>query len=367
MRARSLLAASTVVLVLAGACTSDDEPDAADGTATTTTSRPGTTEAAGPEGWLCHPDLPDDPCTTADLRTTLIDFELTQSVDEAPPATDPVADCFYVPPSGESAHSDEWIRVEAARFRTVCRVFVPDLGTPDEWEARLATAFDRYLDAAGDRPFVLIGHQQGADLLTGFVQDRIANDPDLAGRMLSAILVGNTSVQVTNDGTPGGTFPTFPLCASSDQLGCIITFHAFEDGFNPEAGVMPFIGSAPTNSPACTNPAGIEGGRGQLRAATFPVESTLLPSPAVTGLPAVETPFVTLPEYYLAECLSLVSGTVELWIGRSIDPDDQRRPGPLTETRLSDARSGARQHDFTLTMGDLLHLVEQQSEAFADR
>jgi hypothetical protein len=81
----------------------------------------------------------------------------------------------------------------------------------------------------------------------------------------------------------------------------------------------------------------------------------------------VETPFVTLTEYYVAECLTLVAGTKELWIGRSIDPDDQRFPAGLTAPANVEASAGARQHDLTLTMGDLLHLVAEQSEAYGER
>jgi hypothetical protein len=360
---RTLLAV-LVPFVVIGACSGDDGGDAAP---TTTERSPSTastsTTAPDAEGWWCHPARPDDLCLTADLRTTIVDWQLTESVDEGSLADDPVADCFYVPPEGDDEEVSETIRIDAARFRTVCRVYIPS-GLSGGYEA-VEAGFDRYLEEAGERPFVLIGDEEGGDLVTRLVQERVAADPALAARMLSALVVGRHAVQVTNDGTPGGTFPTFPLCTSSDQTGCIITFHAFEDASPPATGTEPFAGIDPANSPACTNPAGLDGSKGQLRAATFPVETPLVGGPVVAGLPPVDTPFITLPEYYVAQCLSLVFGTVELWIGPSIDPDDQRHPGPLTAEGSAAAHAGATQHDFTLTMGDLLHIVGEQSEAYA--
>jgi hypothetical protein len=360
---RSILAVLAAVAALA-ACSGDGETAGSTTTSTASTSASTTSPAEGPSGqeWWCHPELVDDPCLAADLRTTRVDFALMPGVEDVPPAADPLADCFFVPPDGDDEEVSEWARVNAARFRTVCPVFVPNQ-TSAAYD-RVASAFERYLAEAGDRPFVLLGHDEGGDFVTRLVQERVATDPAVAARLVSAVVVGRAGAQVTNDGTPGGTFPTFPLCSSSDQTGCVITFQVYEDGTTPVAGQPPFADVAPQNSPACTNPAGLGGGRGQLRAATFPVESSLVPPPIVAGLPPVETPFITLPEYYLAECLSLVSGTVELWIGRTIDPDDQRQPGPLDDPAAGP--EGARHQAFTLAMGDLIQIIEDQSEAFAE-
>lgn len=366
-RRPSLLTTAALVAVLTvfSACSQDSSGDAAPNTATTPTS----TATRPLDGWRCHPEAVDDPCLTADLRTTRLDADLTATVEDAPPAIDPVGDCFYAPPAtSDETQAMEWVRIEAARFRTVCRVFAPEYES-GSYEG-LLDGFERFVAGEGEgadgpteRPFVLLGHGDGAALLTRLAQERVQPDPTLRGRLLSAMLIGGPAVQVPAGGTVGGTFTELPLCTDRDQIGCIVTFSAYEAGSTPSLDNAYFGALAPGNDAACTNPTGLDGSKGQLRASTFPIDSPLVPPPVINGVPVGETPFVTLAEYYLAECLSFGSGVNYLWVDRTIDPTDVRAPGVLTDPGLAEQNLGIPQHDVTLTLGDLLFLAERQSAA----
>jgi hypothetical protein len=111
----------------------------------------------------------------------------------------------------------------------------------------------------------------------------------------------------------------------------------------------------------CTFPAGLDGSRGQFREAIFPVASVAVPAPTVPGLPPADTPFVGLSEYFVGSCVPLGAGVSYLAIEPSIDPDDQRRPGPLTDPALGDAGLGTQNLDVVVTLGDLLALIERQA------
>jgi hypothetical protein len=361
MRTRSTVVIATILAGLALSCSGGSDERTAGTAAPTTAATPPTSGTAGAEGWLCHPELVDDPCLAADLRTTVIDWQLTPTVEDAPPATDPAADCIYLPPDAtDDATALEWARIEAARFRTVCRVLVPDVAGDAE---ALGVQFDRYLEGAGDRPFLLVGHGSGADLVTGLVRERIDPDPALRARLVSAMLVGGAAIQVPAGLPVGGTFSNLPLCGAPDQTGCIITFHGFEAGSPPTEATPWFGGVGPGQVAACTSPAGLDGSKGQLRAATFPVASDVTPSAAIDGLPPVDTPFVTLAEYYVAECLDFGGGRPHLWVDRSIDPDDLRVPGPLTDPESGAQGLGIPEHEIALTLGDLLFLAARQIDS----
>jgi hypothetical protein len=363
-RLLALLVVLAALAVAAGGCGGGDEGDEQDDASASTTAPPSseTTTSATPTGWWCHPDLPDDPCTGADLRTTRIAWDGNRTADDDLAAVpDAPADCFAVTPTAaDDASGSEWARIDMARFRSLCRLFVPihRPGEPDAVDAAFAE-----LVAASDRPIVLIGHREGADAVTRVLRDTIDADPALRARLVAAYLVGGTAaLQVTSDTGAGATLPNIPICVERDQLGCVISYHVFEDGNYPALGAAPFPSLEPGNRAVCVNPSGLDGSKGQLRAATFPTSSPLPDAPLVTGIAPVETPFVTLTEYYVAECLRPGDGTWYLWLGRSIDPDDQRFPDGLTDPGAAEAHRGVHRHDLALTQGDLLDLLATQLE-----
>lgn len=361
---RRIFAAALLALTLVAVACSDDDattssPTTRDGGATTAPGNATTTAAGAEVSWYCHPEQADDLCLTADLATTAVDWTLAPAPDDPVPAVDPGADCFYAhPAAADEDQARAWVREEAARLRASCRVFAPAYPSGD-LEA-LGAAFDAYLAESGDRPFVILGHGEGSDLLLRLTQQRIDGDESLRGRLLSAMLIGGVPVSVPEGQVVGGTFQALPLCTDRDQTGCVISYHTYEIGTTPALDAPPFAGLAPGMRAACTHPAGLDGSRGQLRNAVFPATSELTPGPTTPGLPPVDTPFVALPEYFVAECVNFGGGVWYLRVEPSIDPDDARAPGPLTDPALGDARLGTQHLDVALAIGDLQFLIERQ-------
>lgn len=364
-----------VIPLVALSCGTDEPSDT--GTPTSAvdgnTDRGGASTTSAPDAaadWLCHPDLEDDPCTTADLETTRVDWELQAEGENPLPAEDAVADCFYAHPAAmDEAQALVWTLAEVARLRTLCRIFVPAY-EPGDYEAVLA-AFDQYLaEDGGDRPFVLIGHAEGSDLLTRLTQERIDADPTLQARLLSAMLIGGAAIQIPEGGVQGGTFQQLPICTDRDQTACIITFRTYEAYGDPTpdtADAAPFAGIAPGMRAACTHPAGLDGSRGQFREASFPTTPAFNPGPTPPGLPPATTPYVSLPEYFVGSCHAddNIPGASYLQIEPSIDPDDQRRPGPLTDPALGTSPGNTQNLDIVVTLGDLAFLIERQLGTFS--
>lgn len=349
-------------------------------TSSTTPRLPGAWSAtySDPGSWLCHPQAEQDPCTTTDLGATVVaprDGEL--STEPFTPAEAPPVDCFYVYPTVDPRAEIAWARAEAARFSSACRVFAPlyrqanggselDPAALDTAYSDIREAFDHYLaQLSDDRAFALIGHGQGADLLTRLAQERIDPDPALRSRLLSAVLVGGRLVRVPSGAKVGATFQNLPLCTDRDQLGCVIAYNSYDVNLPPDTGALWFREMPEGTEAACTNPAGLDGSKGQLRAATFPRLTEADPGPTVAGLPNVEQPFVTYPEYFLAECVYYGGGVWYLRIDTTIDPLDVRSVGPLGNAGLDSQGLGLHHLDVVLALGDLISLVEQQSEAMA--
>src|SRR5690606_36583310 len=139
--------------------------------------------------WLCLPGRAGDLCEAADLTATEVRRDLSTVEVPFEPAADPPVDGFYVYPTvtQDSDGPNAWpdgprdaaeavVRDVAARFSSVCRVFAPwhpqatvaagGLPAPDQEQVAydaVVDAFLHYLDQhSGGRPFVLIGHGQGA-------------------------------------------------------------------------------------------------------------------------------------------------------------------------------------------------------------
>lgn len=118
-------------------------------------------------------------------------------------------------------------------------------------------AFDRYVseDNRG-RPFILVGHSQGALHGLFLLRDRIAGTL-LADRMVAAYLPGwPISVEADLDALPG-----IGLCDTPEETGCVATWQTFGAGGDASA-ILEAFASQPglTGAPkagttvACVNP-----------------------------------------------------------------------------------------------------------------
>jgi hypothetical protein len=354
------------------------------------------------ENWLCRPDKANDACSV-DLTTTVVaaNGTLTRETFTADPKA-PI-DCFYVYPTvstDTTPNSDmsidpaeqNVVRQQFARFGSQCRPFAPmyrqvtlaGLRSALAGGGRLSLdqgpgytdvldAWQHYLKNDNNgRGVVLIGHSQGAIVLTRLIAEEIDGKP-IQSRLVSAILMG-TSVAVPKGKDVGGAFKNIPICRSAAQTGCLISFVTFRATIPPPANTLFGRVDGDGMEAACTNPAALAGGSGQLRA-YLTGQGSLIASGApqkhqwVTDGAAVETPFVSVPGLLSAECASNEHASF-LKITVNADPDDPRAddiPGDLSMLGKPQANWGLHLVDVNLTMGNLLDIVSQQSRAYLSK
>jgi hypothetical protein len=349
-----------------------------------------------PESWLCRPGRTDDACAI-DLTTTIIAPNGTMTRETFTPHPSPPIDCFYVyptvsydpPPYSDMAAGNEErnvIRQQFARFRSQCRTYAPlyrqipvgglkavisgtqTIDRGQNYDDVLA-AWQHYVsqDNAG-RPVVIIGHSQGAMLLTRLIAEEIDGKP-LQSRLVSAMLLG-TTLPVPKGRDVGGAFKTIPLCRKAGQTGCVITFASFRSTIPPPANTLFGQVTADGMEAACTNPAALAGGSGVLHA--YLGVGSLIAMPGgvkhqwTTSGAAVDTPFVSLPGMLSAKCAANEHANyLELTVAG--DPADARAddiPGDLAMAGKPQPNWGMHLVDVNLAMGNLLDIVAQQSKAW---
>jgi hypothetical protein len=148
--------------------------------------------------------MADNPCE-GDLDTTVVQPDGSRRVVPLAPAKDPKVVCFYVYPTVSRASSVnapkasapeivEAARAQAAPFSSVCRLFVPvyrqltttalvtgryfDASAQAVAKQDVTDAWHEYLAHDNDgRGVVLIGHSQGAMVLTRTVAAEMDKDP----------------------------------------------------------------------------------------------------------------------------------------------------------------------------------------------
>jgi hypothetical protein len=412
---RALVAAGVTLALLAAACSGGDDATGDDSTgdggasavsddgsvADVETPYPGYESEvyADDAHWLCKPGL-DDVCAR-DLDATVVNADGSTEVERQEPADDPPVDCFYVYPTtsaDDGANSDfepqepeeiATVYNQVARLTSACRVFAPIYrqftlstiggggGGGDDGANPFDVAYGDVLDAFKDfivnesdgRPFVLIGHSQGASHLSRLVAEEIDDEPLLRDRLVSALLLG-WPVSVPEGEVVGGSFHNIPLCQATDQTGCVVAYSSFRSTAPPPAGSLFGRAMGSDDRAGCVNPARPEGGGPAALHPYFAVDQpdgTLLggqsaqpfADPARTA--EITTPFVTYPDLIEAECVHQ-GGFTYLSLTVRGDPDDPRTDdigGDLTP------EWGMHLVDANVAMGDLVDLVQKQSEAFA--
>ncbi len=341
--------------------------------------------------WLCRPGRQD--ACAVDMTTTIVSADgslsrETWSVDPNAPI-----DCFYVyptvstdlTPNSDMTPNEAELRVveqQFARFGSVCRPYAPSyrqlslaglmarMARGGERDLDRGVAYDDVRDAfryylendnAG-RGFVLVGHSQGSFILTALVAQEIDGQP-VQDRLVSALLLG-AEPTVARGQDVGGSFRSIPLCRAAGQTGCLIAFSAFRSTAPPPENTL--FGRAPDAglSVACTNPAALGGGSGELHAYLSGSGSVIAGparvAPWVTGGPAVETPFVSAPGLLSARCTSnehaiFLEVTVH---GNASDPRVDDIGGDITP------EWGLHLIDVNLAMGNLVDVVRQQAVAW---
>jgi hypothetical protein len=357
---------------------------------------------ADPATWLCLPGR-DDACSV-DLSATVVHADGRTEVERHESNADAPIDCFYVYPTVSSdptpnadmnAGPEELavIRAQFARFGSQCRTFAPlyrqvtltalraaVAGQPMEADRMLAyqdvvDAWNHYLTHhnAG-RGVVLVGHSQGAGVLTQVIRNEIEGKP-VQSLLVSALLIGS-NLTVPKNADVGGSLATVPLCREPSQTGCLVTFVSFRQELPPPDHSR--FGRAMDDGmeAACTNPATLAGGRAPLNAYlasgnTGIAEGSEATAPSwLTSGEAIDTPFVRVPGLLEGKCVR--DGAFHYLSVRTASDEN----GPRTHRIGGDvvgangqvaADWGLHLIDMHLAMGDLVDLVGQQTRAWLSR
>lgn len=324
--------------------------------------------------WLCRPDLPDDPCRH-DLDTTVIGFDGARTVTKVRAAAAPPFDCFYVYPTvdlglGAANHDrfqdlaaiSETTRAQAARFSQLCAMYVPlyrqvTIGAYFHGGERLArgldlaysdveAAFRTYLAAHPGRRIVLIGHSQGAEMVTRLLAHFFDGDDAMRARLVLALPIGG-HITVPFGRLVGGTFAHLPLCAAVGETGCVITYRSYREGGMPEE---PNPALAPGQQEACVNPGNLAD-----PAATAALDAAYLTKHSA-HVDGVTTPFVSYPALYVGRCARSITGAQ----GLEIDDTDSPRPPPIDLDSIAFGTGlGTHVLDLQIAQDDLVELVRR--------
>jgi Protein of unknown function (DUF3089) len=345
--------------------------------------------------WLCLPG--DSDACDVDLSTTVVGAagELVEESWQANPDTD--VDCFYVYPtvsrdlsrtSDLQAGPEELavVRAQAARFGAQCRVFAPIYrqvtlaglqahlmaGTEPDMSFGyhdVLAAWQYYLQNYNNgRGVVLIGHSQGAHVLTRLVQSEIENKP-IQSQLISAMLIG-WRIEVPEGKTSGGTFKQLPLCQQASETGCVVAYSAFRSTSPPPKDAL-FGYAQQGHVAACTDPAVLAGQPESLHSYLVAGEGTsnsraAIGSWVLEGGKQPQTPFVSVPGLLASDCvikekMSYLEVTVQ---ADSADNRTDDIAGDVVFAGKVQKKWGLHLIDMELAMGNLLSLLQQQAESY---
>jgi len=380
------IAAAVVTLLAACAPVTAQEPAAA------------RNDYSKPESWLCRPGMANDMCHV-DLATTVIAADGTLTREAFTPNPNAPIDCFYVYPTvsyDQSGNSDmtpgpeerSVVRIQFARFGSVCRLFAPmyrqatltalraaAAGKPIPVDRELADsdvldAWNYYLKNDNNgRGVVLVGHSQGSGVLIGLIRREIDGKP-IQSRVISAVLLG-ANVPVPRGKDVGGAFQQMPLCRAADQIGCIVTYVSFRSTSPPPADSR--FGRVPAEGmeAGCTNPANLAGGSGALHAYLGATNTSIIntagpPIAWVTPEKPIDTPFVSVPGLLSARCVSNDTGSyLEITVnGNPHDPRTDEIAGDVITNGKVVPSWGLHLIDVQEALGNLVALVSTQGKAY---
>ncbi|MFN8175071.1 MAG: DUF3089 domain-containing protein [Solirubrobacteraceae bacterium] len=346
--------------------------------------------------WLCRPGLAHNPCTPGLSTTRFSPAGARLGVQRVTAVRRPKIDCFYVYPTVSdqktvqaNLHVDPVQRsialYQAARYSQLCRIYAPMYRqltlkaiSGKVPAAAAASAFADVRSAWRDylarynhgRGVVLIGHSQGAGMLTQLVRTEIDRKPAVRRRLVSALLLGG-NVVVPAGRDVGGSFAHVPACRSRTQLGCVVAFSTYDE--TPPANslfgrVSARFGSLfhlPTGRRyrvLCTNPAALRGGSAPIDpifpSAPFAPGSSIAAGIALLKikLPTARTTWVSVPGSYSARCTTSNGASVLMITPRRGAPKPTASPDPTWGLHLMDAN---------VALGNLVDLVRSEAAAYA--
>jgi hypothetical protein len=359
----------------------------------------GDTDYAKPENWLCRPD--HNGACDVDLDATIVKADGSLEPEPFHANPDAPIDCFYVYPTvsldptpnsdlNPGPEENSVVRAQFARFASQCRLYAPMYRqvTLTALQASLSgtmngpaadrmvgyrdvlAAWKYYLDHDNDgRGVVLVGHSQGSSVLMQLLKSELDKKP-VDSRFIGALLMG-TNVLVPKDKTVGGSYANLPICTKNDELGCIIVYDSFRANTPPSDTTMFASSTDGKNVAACTNPAALGGGSGELHAYLSkdgPGNSSNKMGEWAKGK-TIDTPFVSVPGLLTAECKFAHTGSY-LAITVNGDPNDPRTDdivGDVVTNGQVQADWGLHLIDVHLAMGNLIDIVKAKAEAYAKK
>jgi hypothetical protein len=343
-----------------------------------------------PRWWLCLPGRTDSCAGNLDVTDLRPDGAHIEVRDTQAPGSDQV-DCFWVYPTVDLrpwAASHENFSdlgsmtvatvMQAARFRSVCRVFAPlyrqtTIGAYLQGEAARAPyrevavsdVVDAFLEYMGQynrgHKIVLLGHSQGGEMVVALLQRFFDHDPAMRERLLLAMPIG-WPVEVAPGKTTGGTFDNIPVCTRRGETGCVVTYRSYDARAAAKPGhAMPTAG----RESVCVEPSTLAHGTTTMTRSLFGV-------PGWYGMPAwlfslqgtghVQTPFVMVRDLYDGRCVSGANGFRYL----AVDVKDGRESPVDLGSRWLHGELGYHLFDMQLEAGDLMDLVRERAGVVAE-
>jgi hypothetical protein len=222
------------------------------------------------------------------------------------------------------------------------------------------------------RGVVLIGHSQGAGMLSELVRRQIDRKPSVRRRLVAAYLLGG-NVTVKKGSDRGGSFRNVRACRSATQTGCVVAFSTFNQTppadaiFGRTGGRFASVfgqGRGPNLEVLCTNPAALRGGSSNLTTVLpsreFPASTAIGIGNRLVGI-TVPTPSTTYVEYrgaFSGRCSS-AGGARTLQVSS--------RGGAPVPKPVPDATWGLHLLDGNIALGDLAALSARQAKTWAKR
>lgn len=316
--------------------------------------------------WLCKPGQSPNRCLELNQSITYVYPDNRQVLYSHITAAAPTFDCFYLYPTvdadekpGNTAQvsdvaASNALFNQAARFTELCNIYAPfyrqmTMGTYRLGAYRNTTfhdiayrdvseAFSQYLLESGNRPFVLMGHSQGAHMVLELLARRFENNPELRKRLISALVIGPLGkLRRPEAAIIPDSYANIPLCTHVRQTGCIVTFDTVAGG-GAEARAA--------DKRPCVNPTHLGGDPGVLETVIFPTAGS-----------GFETPWVGYAGRFTANCDT--DGYL------AIDaPTDMTEPVPGLQL-IQDVVGSNSFHvaDFNWTIGDLLRVIAIQAKS----
>jgi Protein of unknown function (DUF3089) len=334
--------------------------------------------------WLCKPGLEDNPCKVPLDTTFLTPSGVKTGAEGKAGHLRRKVDCFYVYPTvsdqpGPQANLeiDPVLRsialYQAARYSERCRVFAPVYrqltltGIPGGATSEMREiAYQDVLDAWNTylekynrgRGVTLIGHSQGAFVLTRLVQEEIDPRRKARKRLVSAFLLGG-NVTVADGQDTGGSFERIKACRSRRQLGCVVAFSTF-GGPVPDDAV--FGRTVAGQDVLCNNPAALRGGSAPLD--TIQPSEPFAPGTiaaaihaAGLSIPPVSTRWIEYRDAFWGECSSAEDANVLQITGAPGAPELNPVPPSF----------GLHLVDGNIALGDLVDLLGKQASTYVKK